>query len=130
VLRERVNVLHAPAQRTALVDAAQRPRARREIIALTSKLNRASLDVLLAPQLMYLLVMLDARDEAFALVRRTDAETLSNGWELVFWGPDMKPFREDERFQEPVRDRHFVELWQRYGPPDGCALDGGRLSCS
>jgi Flp pilus assembly protein TadD len=114
----------------ALGEPAQRPRARREIIALTHKLNRASLDPLLGPEFMYLLVLLDARDEAFALIRRTDVETLSNGWELVLWSPDLKPFREDERFQELVRGRHFVEFWQRYGPPDGCAFDGIRLSCS
>jgi TolB-like protein/DNA-binding winged helix-turn-helix (wHTH) protein/Tfp pilus assembly protein PilF len=113
----------------ALGEPAQRPRARRELITLVHKLDRGSLDPLLGPEFMYLLASLDARDEAFALIRRADAAAPSNGWELIFWAPDMKPLRQDERFQALVRERHFVEFWQRYGPPDGCTLSGSRLSC-
>lgn len=45
------------------------------------------------------------------------------------WSPDMAPFRRDPRFQELVRELDLFRFWERHGPPDGHAIDNGRLIC-
>ena len=40
--------------------------------------------------------------------------------------PDI---REDPRFQQLVTRENLIEYWQQYGPPDGCDLQDGKLTC-
>jgi serine/threonine protein kinase/Tfp pilus assembly protein PilF len=48
---------------------------------------------------------------------------------LGFWQPEMRAFRADPRFQELMRRMGLVDYWTKFGPPDGCRLQGGGLSC-
>ena len=41
----------------------------------------------------------------------------------------MRPFRQDPRFQAFVERLRLPEYWEVYGPPDGCALEEGKIAC-
>jgi hypothetical protein len=47
----------------------------------------------------------------------------------TYWLPEMRPFRQDPRFQAFVTRLGLMEYWQQYGPPDGCELNDGKLIC-
>jgi hypothetical protein len=46
------------------------------------------------------------------------------------WIPEMRPFRQDPRFQAFTQGLGFMEYWRKYGPPDHCELREGRLICA
>jgi TolB-like protein/DNA-binding winged helix-turn-helix (wHTH) protein len=52
----------------------------------------------------------------------------SSSW-FVIWFPSMRPFRQDPRFQAFAERLNLLEYWDVYGPPDGCALDAGKIAC-
>jgi hypothetical protein len=39
------------------------------------------------------------------------------------------PFRQDPRFHAFAERLNLVEYWKVYGPPDGCALEKGKIAC-
>lgn len=43
--------------------------------------------------------------------------------------PEMRPFRQDLRFQPYVTRLGLTEYWKQYGPPDECDLKDGKLTC-
>jgi Tfp pilus assembly protein PilF len=45
------------------------------------------------------------------------------------WLPEMRPFRQDSRFQTYVKRVGLMEYWKQYGPPDDCELKDGKLTC-
>jgi TolB-like protein/tetratricopeptide (TPR) repeat protein len=45
------------------------------------------------------------------------------------WLPEMRPFRQDPRFQTYVTRLGLMDYWKQFGPPDGCDLKDGRLVC-
>jgi adenylate cyclase len=45
------------------------------------------------------------------------------------WLPEMRPFRQDPRFQDYVTRLGLMEYWKQYGPPDDCGLKDGNLIC-
>lgn len=45
------------------------------------------------------------------------------------WGPDMRPFRRDPRFQQFANHIGLMEYWKQYGPPDDCEFLGKKLTC-
>jgi hypothetical protein len=45
------------------------------------------------------------------------------------WTPELRTFREDKRFRAFVTRLGYMEYWRALGPPDGCDLDGDRLTC-
>jgi TolB-like protein len=45
------------------------------------------------------------------------------------WLPEMRPFRQDPRFQDYVTRLGMMQYWKQYGPPDGCELKDGTLIC-
>jgi TolB-like protein len=45
------------------------------------------------------------------------------------WLPEMRPFRQDPRFQTYVTRLGLMEYWKQYGPPDDCELKDGKLTC-
>jgi TolB-like protein/DNA-binding winged helix-turn-helix (wHTH) protein len=45
------------------------------------------------------------------------------------WMPEMRPFRNDPRFQALVTRLRLFNYWRQYGPPDNCDLVGERLAC-
>ena len=113
----------------ALGDPGRKPAARQALSGLVHKLDSTELTPLFGPELMYLFTLLDGRDEAFELMKRVEAQTISNGWALVFWAPDMRPFRQDPRFLPLAQRLKLVEYWKQYGPPDECDLQDSVLAC-
>jgi adenylate cyclase len=47
----------------------------------------------------------------------------------AYWLPEMRPFRQDPRFQAFVTRLGLMEYWKQYGPPDDCDLKDGKLTC-
>jgi TolB-like protein len=45
------------------------------------------------------------------------------------WLPEMRPFRQDARFQGVVKRLGLMEYWRQHGPPDDCDLKDGALIC-
>jgi hypothetical protein len=45
------------------------------------------------------------------------------------WLPEMRPFRQDPRFQDYVTRLGLMEYWRQYGSPDDCDLQEGKLIC-
>jgi hypothetical protein len=45
------------------------------------------------------------------------------------WLSEMRPFRQDSRFQTYVTRLGLMEYWKQYGPPDDCELKDGKLTC-
>lgn len=48
----------------------------------------------------------------------------------TMWSPQMRPFRQDRRFQALVERLGLVDYWKQSGPPDGCVLADSKLVCS
>jgi TolB-like protein len=48
---------------------------------------------------------------------------------LFLWTPEMRPFRQDPRFQPLVMRLRLMEYWQQYGQPDDCDLKDGSFNC-
>jgi DNA-binding winged helix-turn-helix (wHTH) protein len=72
-----------------------------------------------------------ALDEAYALAfdsldHYAREGTVGGAWG-VLWLPEMRAFRDDERFQLFARRLRLFEYWSEYGPPDGHSLAGERL---
>lgn len=50
--------------------------------------------------------------------------------EPVFWGVNRGELRKDPRFQEFVKQRKLLDLWQKTGNwPDGCGPSGDGIAC-
>ena len=45
------------------------------------------------------------------------------------WVDEMRPFREDPRFQKFTDDLGLLAYWRAHGAPDKCALEGESLKC-
>jgi TolB-like protein/Tfp pilus assembly protein PilF len=77
-------------------------------------------------------VLLGALDDAYVIARRI-ARQLEHGGHLIVlnlppvWLPELAPFRRDPRFHEFSDRLGFFEYWKARGPPDGYALQNGRL---
>jgi len=77
-------------------------------------------------------VLLGAMDDAYEIAQRfvahfEHARRLSNVTLMPLWLPDLVAFRRDPRFQEFTARLGLLEYWKAYGPPDGYALQDGRL---
>ena len=75
---------------------------------------------------------LGMHDAAFSAARRIVEHWRESGRFMVgslipLWSPHMAPFRRDPRFQDLVRDLDLFRFWECHGPPDGHALQNGRL---
>jgi hypothetical protein len=45
------------------------------------------------------------------------------------WGPEMRSFRQDKRFQALITRFGGMPYIEKYGPPDDCDLKDGKLTC-
>jgi len=76
--------------------------------------------------------LLGAMDDAHAVARRMVTRLERTG-RLVglnlppLWLPELAAFRRDPRFQELAAGLGFIEYWKATRPPDGYALERGRL---
>jgi Metallo-beta-lactamase superfamily len=78
--------------------------------------------------------MLDALDSAYELATPYLDEFIRSGrgggadWDFL-WLPEMRPFRQDTRFQAYVTRMNLIPYWLQDGPPDDCDVIGGALKC-
>lgn len=45
------------------------------------------------------------------------------------WTQEMRPFRQDPRFEALAARLGLLEYWKKYGPPDACDLKAEKLAC-
>ncbi|HSD73754.1 MAG TPA: adenylate/guanylate cyclase domain-containing protein [Steroidobacteraceae bacterium] len=84
--------------------------------------------------MMHWATMLGELDAAFEIanaalegLQRTG--TVGGGVWGGLWIPEMRPFRQDSRFQAFAEGLGLMGYWRRYGAPDNCELRGERLIC-
>jgi adenylate cyclase len=96
------------------------------------ELSPQQLDPPLRKRLLLWYSRLGALDHAFELAFNSldhyaREGTVGGAWG-VLWLPQMRAFRNDDRFQHFARRLRLFEYWSEYGPPDGYSLHGDRLS--
>jgi len=119
---------------SALADPAKRPAARRALRDLVSQVLVGSDRDRVRMFFVEALTMVGDRDAAYDLMERLlDRRFKATGAGDLDWGeiwtPEMRPSRQDPRFQALVTRLKLPEYWAQYGPQDECALANGRLSC-
>jgi len=127
---EVVRLLHQ-----ALADPSRRLAALASLDALNAQGAAAGMDsfeMLMLSMNWY--TMLGEVDRAYLVSERWLAETRRAGsigipFNFAFWQPEMRPFRADPRFAELTRRMGLTAYWQKFGPPDGCQLQGATLRC-
>ena len=117
----------------AAVNPAKRPEAVAALRHLASPVAFGDLDERRWRLLLWLNTIAGDLDEAYAVGNRALDEAARSGligasW-AVIWFPSMLPFRQDPRFQAFVERLRLPGYWEVYGPPDGCALDHGKIAC-
>jgi hypothetical protein len=117
----------------AAVNPAKRPGAVAALRHLASTAAFGDLDERRWRLLLWLNTIAGDLDEAYAVGNRAlddaaRAGSIGAGWGVI-WSPSMRPFRQDPRFQAFVERLNLLEYWKVYGPPDGCALAEGKISC-
>lgn len=55
-------------------------------------------------------------------------DTIGTAWSFL-WMPELRAFRQDERFQALVTRLKLPAYWDQFGPPDNCDWRNGRLIC-
>jgi len=123
-----------------LYAAAEGAAERRNAIEALQALRAGAARVAMARPMMMMLSInwftrLGALDLAYDLALATLDEFESTGvlsgaiHVATYWLPEMRPFRQDARFQEVVRRLGLMEYWRQYGAPDDCELKDGALIC-
>ena len=114
----------------AIDDTTRRAAARNALNALLGQATPA--DVVLKSFALGWYSQIGALDEAYKLAddlrRQFGNELPTRAWAWL-WYPQMTEFRRDGRFQPFVTSLGMIPYWEKYGPPDACKLDGGRLTC-
>jgi transcriptional activator of cad operon len=119
----------------ALADPAKNAAARRAFQSLLPALESRQIDGQVRGFFVQALTTLGALDAAYDLADRYVNEGAGMGmvgsriYLADFWLPEMRPFRRDARFNSLVQRLRLIDYWKTYGPPDGCELQGGELSC-
>jgi TolB-like protein/Tfp pilus assembly protein PilF len=75
----------------------------------------------LVPLVLY---RLGQPDRVFSLLAQT-ASTDNTDLYIRIWSPQGRALRERPGFGDFLRERGFVALWNRYGPPEQCRKDAG-----
>jgi TolB-like protein len=80
--------------------------------------------------------LLGALDDAFELANQCLSNLAPGAVRLYprsgliyMWSPELRPFRQDRRFQALAARLGLMAYWQQYGPPDDCDLKDGKLTC-
>ncbi len=118
---------------STLADPGRRPAARSALDGLLQSLEPGDIDVATAKDLISWLVKVGEVDSAYEVANRSldslaRAGTVGSAWGML-WSPDMRPFRQDPRFEAFAGRLKLLDYWQRYGPPDDCNFDRGTLTC-
>jgi hypothetical protein len=125
---ETLNIVYA-----ALADPAQRRAAHTALEHLLRSVDQSDLDIVTRVEIIEWLTQTDALDSAYALADATIDQlarsgAVGNTWGFL-WGEEMRPFRQDARFQGFVQRLKLVSEWQHNGAPDNCSLKEQRLNC-
>jgi TolB-like protein/Flp pilus assembly protein TadD len=59
---------------------------------------------------------------------RKEGKVPAAGWSWL-WSRELEPFRADPRFQPYAASIGIMDFWNRFGPPDDCTLEQGKLTC-
>jgi len=116
----------------ALADPSKKSRARQALRDFVHKTQIRGTGVVARADFIVDFVRLGALDDAYELASRTLDDLARSGtvggWP-VLWMPEMRPFRQDPRFQKFAARLKLFDYWEQYGPPDGCDLKDGKLIC-
>lgn len=131
VIRRVYGALADPAQRAAAISARARLYPKLNTVGLGGA-TTTDASPCIASSLSY--VLLGALDVAYDLGNQclsnlAPAAVRISDQTADLWSPEMRPFRQDPRFQAFATRLGFMEYWQQYGPPDDCDLKDGRLTC-
>jgi TolB-like protein len=118
----------------ALKDSSRKPAAINALQRMQKSLLSAEFDPPMRKRLMLWHTQLGAIDAAYDVLFRSlnhyeESGTVGSAWGLL-WLPEMRPFRQDPRFQECVTRMRLTEYWAAHGPPDRCELRGTQLICN
>jgi len=117
---------------SALANPSLRPAARQSLERLLPRLQGEDVDARTKGFFLSLLVMLGALDPAYALADQLLDSRPATRWNADWsdlWLPEMRPFRQDSRFQRLVERLGLIDYWRQYGPPDECDLRDRTLRC-
>jgi len=114
----------------ALADPARRPAAISALSGLLPKLKPEDWVVKVWASSWF--TQMGALDQAFAAAEQVrvqfEAQGPTNAWSWL-WSRELRPFRQDPRFQPFVTRLGLMAFWQKYGPPDDCDLKDGKVNC-
>jgi TolB-like protein len=119
----------------ALADPTQKPAAAKALQGLVAKLGATHLGANVQRDFITDFTMLGALDPAYELATLYLDEFVRSGtgggaaWTFLWWVPEMRLFRKDSRFQAFVTRMNLIDYWKQNGPPDGCDLRDGTLTC-
>jgi TolB-like protein len=117
----------------ALAAPDKKPAAVQALTAFIEKLGSANLDPTARKDFIASFTMLGALDAAFDLTNAVLDDYAKSGTVGYAWGalwlPEMKPFRQDPRFQDIAKRLKLFDYWQQFGAPDGCELKGETVAC-
>jgi DNA-binding winged helix-turn-helix (wHTH) protein len=119
---------------SALAKPSRRAAARRAMLTLVNELDLQKLDIGTRQQFICWLAQLGALGSAYSVANATLDELaheggVGNTWGIL-WSPQMRAFRLDSRFGSLVNRLKFRDDWDRNGPPDGCTLRKGEITCA
>jgi TolB-like protein/DNA-binding winged helix-turn-helix (wHTH) protein len=116
----------------ALADSAKRPAALQALQGFVPTLKGSIIDGRTRMFFVDALAMTGALDAAYELAMwSADQRAAMPGiidWSDV-WMPEMRPFRQDARFQSFVTRLKLPDYWRVFGPPDECDLRNDTLIC-
>jgi TolB-like protein/DNA-binding winged helix-turn-helix (wHTH) protein len=119
-------------------EASQNPAKRKDATTalhdLMSRVPMESLDRRRGTVFMIAFTLAGDLDGAYAAANHAadDYEkigTVGVNW-AALWIPEMKPFRDDVRFQALVRRIKLLDYWKAEGPPDNCTLEREQVLCA
>jgi adenylate cyclase len=118
---------------SALAEPTKMPAARDVLQSLVHKIGFRQIASATRMDFIIAFTRLDALDQAYDLANRSLDDFARTGLGGIIWSPlwmpDMRPFRQDARFQDVVTRLGLMEYWKQYGPPDECGLTDGKLVC-
>jgi TolB-like protein len=113
---------------SGLSDRTARKAAVTALDALAAAVPLEYLSPVMAAQLIAWYTMLDAVASAYEFAERLLAKTETMGMLLTWlWHPELRPFRNDARFEALTARLGLMDYWEINGPPDGYEIALGRL---
>ncbi|MEY4762681.1 MAG: hypothetical protein RLZZ200_2537 [Pseudomonadota bacterium] len=117
----------------ALGDPGRRPAASDALQNLLRTVQSDALPVNTRKDMIALFTQLGSLDRAYALANQSldlyaREGSVGTAWG-VLWLPEMRPFRQDVRFQSFAARLKLFDYWKAFGPPDGCDLQEDRIVC-